>query len=30
MLNKDGFVLALNPLGSINESYSEGKLSLLG
>jgi hypothetical protein len=25
VLNRDGFVLALNPLGSINESCSEKK-----
>jgi hypothetical protein len=25
LLNRDGFVLALNPLGSINERWSENK-----
>jgi hypothetical protein len=29
VLNGDGFVLALNPLGSINESCSEDKPLLL-
>ena len=30
MLNRDGFVLVLNPLGSINESCSEDKLYCSG
>ena len=30
MLKRDEFVLALNPLGSINKGCSEGKLSLFG
>ena len=29
VLNRDGFVPVLNPLGSINESCSEDKLLLL-
>jgi hypothetical protein len=30
VLNRDEFVLALNALGSINESCSESKLLLFG
>jgi len=30
VLNRDEFALALNPVGSINVSYSESKLLALG
>lgn len=28
VLNRDGFVIALNPLGSVNESCSEDKFTV--